>query len=434
MSNSNQNLKTLLTKNRDKKNFKEMIAKTKITSEKKINKIPNNNNSKYLIHQDNNEYRNNIPFKKIENYSQRSINANNKTKPNEMINSKENNFIRKLDEKRSHSLKKNNISNYNMEEKNNSKKNFNFIENNNYKYNNFYNKNINDIQDKNILKNIINILLYYIKILNNQIEVKFKKVFSEKIKKLKIENNFLLKENKNLKSTILRIIYTIKNYENKENIYLKNNQKFLTQLFEENIYLRKENYITSNINGDYLLQFNKDINKLKEKLKNDLIIQQKKEEINNNQIEIQNNEEENPFSFLNKNSSEKEINKNLHKRQRTHINLNNINEINIDDKKTNIIENNKSNISINTIIHKSEENSTMEEENNNYDAFSNTLIDMTNNNKIEKSNNSTKNLFDYENYDSQNKNSLNNQLNLSNKKQPIFYRTPKDKKKIDFNQ
>jgi hypothetical protein len=244
----------------------------------------------------------------------------------------------------------------------------------------------------------------------------------------------LLKENKNLKSIIFKIIYTIKNYENKENIYLKNNQKFLTQLFEENIYLRKENYITSNINGDYLLQFNKDINKLKEKLKNDLIIQQKKEEINNNQIEIQNNEEENPFSFLNKNSSEKEINKNLHKRQRTHINLNNINEINIDDKKTNVIENNKSNISINTIIHKSEENSTMEEENNNYDAFSNTLIDMTNNNKIEKSNNSTKNLFDYENYDSQNKNSLNNQLNLSNKKQPIFYRTPKDKKKIDFNQ
>jgi len=433
MSNSNQNLKTLLTKNRDKKNFKEMIAKTKITSEKKINKIPNNNNSKYLIHQDNNEYRNNIPFKKIENYSQRSINTNNKIKQNEIINSKENYLIKKLDEKRSHSLKKNNKSNYNMEEKNNSKKNFNFIENNNYKYNNFYNKNINDIQDKNILKNIINILLYYIKILNNQIDVKYKKVFLEKIKKLKIENNFLLKENKNLKSTILRIIYTIKNYENKENVYFKNNQKFLTQLFEENIYLRKENYNTSNINGDYLIQYNKDINKLKEKLKNDLIIQKKKEEINNNQIEIQNNQEENPFSFLNKNSSEKEINKNFHKRQRTHINLNNINEINGSDKQNNIIENNKSNISINTIIHKSEENSTMEEENN-YDAFSSTLIDMTNNNKIENGNNSTKNLFDYENYDSNNKNSLNNQLNLSNKKQPIFYRTPKEKKKIDFNQ
>ena len=129
-----------------------------------------------------------------------------------------------------------------MEEKNNSKKNFNYVENNNNnkyennnnnKYENFYNKNINDIQDKNILKNIINILLYYIKILNNQIEVKFKKVFSEKIKKLKIENNFLLKENKNLKTIIFKIIYTIKNYENKENIYLKNNQKFLTQLFEE---------------------------------------------------------------------------------------------------------------------------------------------------------------------------------------------------------
>ena len=80
-----------------------------------------------------------------------------------MINSKENNS-RKLDEKRSHSLKKNNISNYNMEEKNNSKKIFNYVENNNNnkyennnnKYENFYNKNINDIQDKNILKNIIN--------------------------------------------------------------------------------------------------------------------------------------------------------------------------------------------------------------------------------------------------------------------------------------
>ena len=430
MKNTKQNLKTLLSKNRDKKNLKEIISNTKITSDKKLKKIPNNNNSKYLIHQENNnEYRNDIPFKKIENYSQRSINANNKTKPNEMINSKENNFIRKLDEKRSHSLKKNNISNYNMEEKNNSKKNFNYNENNN----NNYNKNINDIQDKNILKNIINILLYYIKVLNNQIDVKFKKVFVEKIKKLKIENNFLLKENKNLKSTIFKIIYTIKSYENKENIYLKNNQKFLTQLFEENIYLRKENYNTSNINGDYLIQYNKDINKLKEKIKNDLIIQKKKEEINNNQIEIQNNEEENPFSFLNKNFSDKEINKNFHKRQRTHINLNNINEINANDKQNNIVENNKSNISINTIVHKSEENSTMEEEIN-YDAFSNTLIDMTNNNKIEKSNNSTKNLFDYENYDSNNKNSLNNQLNLSNKKQPIFYRTPKDKKKIDFNQ
>jgi len=431
MKNTKQNLKTLLSKNRDKKNLKEIISNTKITSDKKLKKIPNNNNSKYLIHQENNnEYRNDIiPFKKIENYSQRSINANNKTKPNEMINSKENNFIRKLDEKRSHSLKKNNISNYNMEEKNNSKKIFNYNENNN----NNYNKNINDIQDKNILKNIINILLYYIKVLNNQIDVKFKKVFVEKIKKLKIENNFLLKENKNLKSTIFKIIYTIKSYENKENIYLKNNQKFLTQLFEENIYLRKENYNTSNINGDYLIQYNKDINKLKEKIKNDLIIQKKKEEINNNQIEVQNNEEENPFSFLNKNSSDKEINKNFHKRQRTHINLNNINEINANDKQNNIVENNKSNISINTIVHKSEENSTMEEEIN-YDAFSNTLIDMTNNNKIEKSNNSTKNLFDYENYDSNNKNSLNNQLNLSNKKQPIFYRTPKDKKKIDFNQ
>jgi len=431
MKNTKQNLKTLLSKNRDKKNLKEIISNTKITSDKKLKKIPNNNNSKYLIHQENNnEYRNDIiPFKKIENYSQRSINANNKTKPNEMINSKENNFIRKLDEKRSHSLKKNNISNYNMEEKNNTKKNFNYNENNN----NNYNKNINDIQDKNILKNIINILLYYIKVLNNQIDVKFKKVFVEKIKKLKIENNFLLKENKNLKSTIFKIIYTIKSYENKENIYLKNNQKFLTQLFEENIYLRKENYNTSNIKGDYLIQYNKDINKLKEKIKNDLIIQKKKEEINNNQIEVQNNEEENPFSFLNKNSSDKEINKNFHKRQRTHINLNNINEINANDKQNNIVENNKSNISINTIVHKSEENSTMEEEIN-YDAFSNTLIDMTNNNKIEKSNNSTKNLFDYENYDSNNKNSLNNQLNLSNKKQPIFYRTPKDKKKIDFNQ
>ena len=286
MKNTKQNLKTLLSKNREKKNLKEMIANTKITSEKKIKKIPNNNNSKYLIHQDsNNEYRNDIPFKKIENYSQRSINNNHKIKQNEMINSKENN-IRKLDEKRSHSLKKNNISNYNMEEKNNSKKNFNYVENNNNnnKYENFYNKNINDIQDKNILKNIINILFYYIKILNNQIEVKFKKVFSEKIKKLKIENNFLLKENKNLKTIIFKIIYTIKNYENKENIYLKNNQKFLTQLFEENIYLRKENYITSNINGDYLIQYNKDINKLKEKIKNDLIIKKKKKKINNKKI------------------------------------------------------------------------------------------------------------------------------------------------------
>ena len=102
MKNTKQNLKTLLSKNRDKKNLKEIIANTKITSDKKIKKIPNNNNSKYLIHQDsNNEFRNDIPFKKIENYSQRSINNNHKIKQNEMINSKENNS-RKLDEKRSH--------------------------------------------------------------------------------------------------------------------------------------------------------------------------------------------------------------------------------------------------------------------------------------------------------------------------------------------
>ena len=112
------------------------------------------------------------------------------------------------------------------------------------------------------VNNIMNVLINYIDLMKKEYE----KIISEKMQKkekeiikLKNENEFLIKENKNLKFKILQIFYYATKYNsNKNNNESKSNYLF-KQLLKENLFLRKCLIKSDNLNNDYLLQLENDI-------------------------------------------------------------------------------------------------------------------------------------------------------------------------------
>ena len=244
-----------------------------------------------------------------------------------------------------------NFDNYNEKEKKNK---YNDLVDNNKKYSNlaiswnnvYLNDNIKYLNQNNQLNNneeiidytyqnselkmIIMILKYYIKVIQNQFKeqlIKTNKNHFELIKKLENQKKYLIKENNILKLKFIELLYMLKDYEKKELEYNKKKDKLFSQIINENKYLRKSNnIIDNNINNSKVDKFDN----------NDLF---------------------------------NEGNKNLHIRQNTFVNLNNLN----DNKNINKINNNK-----NSFI-----------QNNN--AFNKIVNEFTiNNKKIKRSKSETK--------------------------------------------
>ena len=299
------------------------------------------------------------------------------------------------------SLRKNrnlNLTN-NSKYKNNSKDEFDFLNDN---------TNFQIFEDKQI----INILLYFIKFIQKEFERKIKEIIVDKINtiiKLKNENKFLIEQNNNLKISYLQLIYAFKKYEEEEKENRIKEIKIFNQFINENIYLRKALSNTSDINLSTLLKIKNEVDFNKEIFNKQIT----KEIININEEKEENKLENNPFNLLNQEDLNSNIN---HKRQKTYFNL-------IDLEK----ENKEINISIsssNTIVENAKE-----------DILGDTLKEMTNYNKsLKRNNNSKKNIMEKEKEKEETKKkegSIN--LNLSNKKQPqLYYRTPKEKQKIEF--
>ena len=287
----------------------------------------------------------------------------------------------------------------NSKYKNNSKDEFDFLNDN---------TNFQIFEDKQI----INILLYFIKFIQKEFERKIKEIILDKINtiiKLKSENKFLIEQNNNLKISYLQLIYAFKKYEEEEKENRIKEIKIFNQFINENIYLRKALSNTSDINFSTLLKIKNEIDFNKDIFNKQIT----KEIININEEKEENKLENNPFNL----SNQEDLNSNIyHKRQKTYFNL-------IDLEK----ENKEINISIsssNTIVENAKE-----------DILGDTLKEMTNYNKsLKRNNNSKKNIMEKEKEKEETKKkevSIN--LNLSNKKQPqLYYRTPKEKQKIEF--
>ena len=231
--------------------------------------------------------------------------------------------------------------------------NFNFS---NKANNNNENNSSNEYNNNNTLaeeaNNIINVLLNYIDIIKKEYE----KIILEKMQnkdkeiiKLKKENEFLIKENKNLKFKILQIFYCAKKINSNKNNEESKSTFSIKQLLKENLFLRKCLIKSDNINEDYLVQLEKDIIqqfKYKELLNQKKILEEEKNneenntKLNNNNKEensINNSNNNNPFKFINENNNNNNSNNNKinHKRQKTQYKLNfysqNNNKNNIDD-------------------------------------------------------------------------------------------------------
>ena len=257
--------------------------------------------------------------------------------------------------------------------------NFNFSNkaNNNNENNSSNEYNNNTLAEE--ANNIINVLLNYIDIIKKEYE----KIILEKMQnkekeiiKLKRENEFLIKENKNLKFKILQIFYCAKkNNSNKNNEESKSTYS-IKQLLKENLFLRKCLIKSDNINEDYLVQLEKDIIqqfKYKELLNQKKILEEEKNNEENNTNLNNNNKEENsinnsnnnnPFKFINENNNNNNSNNNKinHKRQKTQYKLNFYSQ----NKKNNIDNN-------------IDDDELDKNENNEEDSLSNYLNEMNNN-------------------------------------------------------
>ena len=259
-------------------------------------------------------------------------------------------------------------------------------------------------EENKFLQKTVKILRSYIASFNQQLNKKIKQYNKEKedaIKKLKEKNDFLLKENKTLKLKLLEIIYLTEIYDNKETYRDIQTQKFISQLFTENIYLRKVNISLSNISDELFIRKAKTSftpNTISEKLTQD------NKQISNN----------NPFQNY---KNDLPSNKGKHKRQRTHVQLNEMDE---------------SQSKASTIVLTSSSTSTVVESSKNADAFGDTLEDLSNFTKtMRRNNDSKKNVFDDMETPKDGVVSPTSSFLSSNKKQ-LYYRTPKEKKRIEF--
>ena len=287
--------------------------------------------------------------------------------------------------------------------------NFNFS---NKANNNNENNSSNEYNNNNTLaeeaNNIINVLLNYIDIIKKEYE----KIILEKMQnkekeivKLKRENEFLIKENKNLKFKILQIFYCAKKINSNKNNEESKSTYSIKQLLKENLFLRKCLIKSDNINEDYLVQLEKDIIqqfKYKELLNQKKILEEEKNneenntKLNNNKEEnsINNSNNNNPFKFINENNNNNSNNNKInHKRQKTQYKLNFYSQ------------NKKNNIDNNIDDDEFDKN-----ENNEEDSLSNYLNEMNNNILMGKTKEgSQKNLV----YINKNNKSINNANNIN---------------------
>ena len=286
--------------------------------------------------------------------------------------------------------------------------NFNFSNkaNNNNENNSSNEYNNNTLAEE--ANNIINLLLNYIDIIKKEYE----KIILEKMQnkdkeiiKLKRENEFLIKENKNLKFKILQIFYCAKKINSNKNNEESKSTYSIKQLLKENLFLRKCLIKSDNINEDYLVQLEKDIIqqfKYKELLNQKKILEEEKNneenntKLNNNKEEnsINNSNNNNPFKFINENNNNNSNNNKInHKRQKTQYKLNFYSQ------------NKKNNIDNNIDDEEFDKN-----ENNEEDSLSNYLNEMNNNILMGKTKEgSQKNLI----YINKNNKSINNANNIN---------------------
>ena len=184
----------------------------------------------------------------------------------------------------------------------------------------------------------------------------------------------------------------------------------IINVFTENIYLRKANISLNNISEDLFIRKAKTTinpNSIKDNLTQDN--KQQEEQIINN----------NPFQNY---KNDLPQNKTKHKRQRTHVQLNEI-QNEEDASKTP------------TIILTSNSTSTVVDSSKNTDAFGDTLEDLSNFTKtMRRNNDSKKNVFDDIDPPKDGVISPTSSQLLSSNKKQLFYRTPRDKekKKIEF--
>ena len=267
----------------------------------------------------------------------------------------------------------------------------------------------------NELNQIINILKCYIQELQLQYNKKIKEIYYEKyelIKRLKKEKQYLIKENKELKFKILELFYLVKDYEKKE-ININNiREKLFSQIIKENIYLRKSNCITDNINISIYRKLINEASLIKEKKLND--------KLEEKSINIKNIN--NPF-IIDDLESENDKHSNLHKRQKTYYNFNNNNDTNSNDENYESFDNKSisSISSLKTIVSISKDY--------NKDLLDDTLKEMTLNNKIMKRNNNSKrNILESEKNKNENNNLNSPQTSSKKKQQQLYYITSKEEK------
>lgn len=267
----------------------------------------------------------------------------------------------------------------------------------------------------NELNQIINILQCYIKELQLQYNKKIKEIYYEKydlFQRLKKEKQYLIKENKELKFKILELFYLVKDYEKKEINFNNIREKLFSQIIKENIYLRKSNCITDNINISIYRKLINEASLIKEKKLN--------EKLEEKSINIKNIN--NPF-IIDDLESENDKYSNLHKRQKTYYNFNNNNDTNSNDENYESFDNKSisSISSLKTIVSISKDY--------NKDLLDDTLKEMTLNNKIMKRNNNSKrNILESEKNKNENNNLNSPQTSSKKKQQQLYYITSKEEK------
>ena len=406
-----QALKSIMSSNKQgKKGTKEITSTIRLTSEKK-RKISSGKNIGNLSSF---EQRLDIPKKIDQQHSHRV------TKENKLIHHASKNsdiptdrnigeynkqmklLISNSEDKRSFSLKKQRDSSSEVKGVNS------------FSVNSTYNNKIkpNNPQNIAVLEKTIYILLYYIKTERAQFELTLKKVVKEKdeiIKKLKINNDFLIQENKKLKFKLLEILQQSKLFTMNETQRDKNKILLLSQLFTENSYLRKANASLSHINSE---QFCHKISYNNQE--------------NNHYTKTAEEETNNPFQNYKNENSNPLLLKAKHKRQRTHLNLSTMRKEDEDDP-------NNSQKNSNTILSLTS-NSSLGDTIKNEDVFGQTLDELTNFSKtLKRNNDSKKNVLDSVGSPKEFVSPTTSQQLSSNKKQ-LYYRTPRDKekKKIEF--
>lgn len=379
----------------------------------------------------------NIP-KKTEQNSSRPDNPHHARKRSDIPNSKYSSLIigdksisTNNEEKKSHSSRKNKSSLYDTD---------------NDTTNNTISPNYKMENEK--LNKTVQMLLHCIKTISSQVKGIIQKQLKKSndiIKELRFKNEFLIKENTNLKKKILEFYFISKQFDLSEIKHRNQLNKCLNNLFIENIYLRKSNLSTASISMDLVSKYNKTV---QDRLDKKNSKEEQKEDANKNNINSitntnNNNNENNPFVNLNKEqnnpfirsySNEKLAPRVKHKRQRTHIKLNNMNSDESNGQNT---------IIVSSFTSSSSSNSVNEDKK---DAFGKTMNSFGFLNKTLKRNDCSRknvleditginNIIPNKIGNNRGYTSPNNSQNFSNNKKPqLFYRTPrgKDKQKIEF--